>query len=113
MHELSVCLSLIKSIEAQAEKHQFKKITTLSLEIGDLAGIDISAIQFHFPIAAKHTIAGNARLDIHSIPGKGICNACQSHIRIKNLMSACPKCYSYDYQITQGKEMQISTMEVE
>lgn len=113
MHELSICLSLIEILETQAEQHHFHKIKTLSLEIGDLAGIEVEALKFNFPIAASRSIAKNAKLNIISTPGKGFCKSCQSKIRIKNMMSACPKCYSYDYRILEGKEMRILNMEVE
>ena len=113
MHELNICHNILNLLQAQANKSHFHRIKTLWLEIGDLAGIEIDALQFSFPIAASSTLAKDATLEIIRIPGRGFCKFCKSDIAIQTLFSPCLQCHNYDYHITQGKELRILKMEVE
>lgn len=113
MHELNICLNVLSTLETQADQHHFHRVKTLWLEIGDLAGIELDALRFSFPIAASRTIAENATLKIIGVSGKAWCNDCQNSVIIKTLFDPCPHCGDYNYRITQGKALRIIKVEVE
>lgn len=112
MHELNICLSIVDTLEAQAQQHQFHHIKKLWLEIGELAGIELDALRFSFPIAASRSVADKAILDITSVEGRVQCDSCQKDVTIKTLFEPCPLCGHYGYHILQGKELRIVKMEV-
>lgn len=112
MHELTICLNIMRSIEKQAYTQNIHCVNKVWLEIGELTGIEIEAIRFSFPIAASKTIAAKAELVIATIPGLAFCRNCKTEITVATLFSACCHCHGYDYEIIHGKELRIIKMEV-
>jgi len=84
MHELTVCHSIIKTLEGQAKIQAFTKIKTIWLEIGKLTCIELDALQFSFPIVAKDSIAETASLKIKPVAGLAFCQNCQIQMHINN-----------------------------
>ena len=114
MHELHICLSLIRLIEeniAEA-KPPVKAIKSIRLEIGELAGIELEALRFSFPIAATHTVAQNATLEIQIQKGQAFCQPCQKNVMISSHLIPCPLCGQYAYTIVQGTNLKIVNIEV-
>ena len=114
MHELSICLSLIRLLEQNALKATppVQRIKTVWLEIGQLAGIDLEAIRFSFPLATANTLAQDAVLEIKTETGKAFCHHCQKNVTISSLLAPCAICGQYDYNIVQGKSLRITNIEV-
>ncbi len=114
MHELNICLSLIRLLEQNALQATppVQRIKTVWLEIGQLAGIDLEAIRFSFPIATANTLAEDAALEIKIEAGKAFCHHCQKDVIIDSLLAPCVICGQYDYTITQGKSLRIINIEV-
>jgi len=108
MHELSICHHMLKVIEKYAEKNDLRKITKVWIDVGALAGIDIDALKFSFPIAMKNTCAENATLFVHVIAGLAFCHACNKNFNINQYLQTCPGCDAFDYVIKQGKTLQIA-----
>lgn len=110
MHELNLCLSIIKTLEARADNTS--RINKVWLEVGTLAGVELDALRFSFPIAAANTIAANATLEIIETPGEAWCQSCQRDVTMSTCFAACPHCNGYNYQVIRGKELKIIKMEV-
>jgi len=62
MHEVSLCESIIKIIERQAERDHFERVVRVTLTVGDRSGASIEALEFCFPMVAKGTLADGAIL---------------------------------------------------
>ncbi len=114
MHELAICLSLIRLIEQNiaAAEPPVKAIKSIRLEIGQLVGIELEALRFSFPIAAAHTVAQNATLEIQVQKGEVFCQPCQQNVMIASRLMPCPMCSQYDYEIIQGTNLKIVHIEV-
>jgi len=112
MHEMSVCESLIKSIEEQADIQKFSRVKTVYLEIGVFAGIEIKSLRFCFDVSCRGTIVDSAKLIISEKPATVVCNSCQQESLIYNRLSPCPYCSSYALQYRGGDEMRITELEV-
>jgi hydrogenase nickel incorporation protein HypA/HybF len=110
MHELSIAQSIVELAEQQARNHQANSIEELELEIGSLAGIDWSALEFALESAKKESLLENARIIVQRIAGEGRCGDCESLFPVENLLSACPVCGSYAVRIIKGKELRIKSM---
>ncbi len=113
MHELTLCFNLIRILEQSAHSTSppITRIKTVWLEIGELAGIDLDAIRFSFPIAATHTLAKDATLKIKTQAGQAYCNSCDKNVIISSLLAPCAICGQYNYTITQGKAFRVIKME--
>ncbi|MFA6279906.1 MAG: hydrogenase maturation nickel metallochaperone HypA [Bdellovibrionales bacterium] len=62
MHEVSLCESIVKIVQKQAEKDGFSRVVSVTLSIGERSGASIEALDFCFPMVAKGTIAEGATL---------------------------------------------------
>lgn len=112
MHELSLCLNMLKILEQQAQLKKFNFIKTIWLEMGMLAGVEKDALLFSFPIAAKNTIAANAQLNIIDVPGQAKCQHCQVIVKINTYFAACPYCNQVGLEMIGGTELRIRDVEV-
>lgn len=112
MHELSLCRNLLDIINAYAQGKPVKGITKITLEVGQLAAVDESALRFGFEMSAKGTLAENAVLDIIMVEGQALCNACHQHVKLRHYYDACQNCGQFSLTVTQGEELRIQSMEV-
>lgn len=112
MHELSLCRSLLDIINEQAAGKNFKCVKKVILEVGQLAAVDASALRFGFEIVTKGTLADGAVLDIITIEGRALCNACHQCVKLENYYDACQNCGQFSLTVTQGEELRIQSMEV-
>jgi hydrogenase nickel incorporation protein HypA/HybF len=112
MHELSICQSLIENIEDAGKQHAFSKVTRVTLEIGQFAGVELEALKFSFDVASRDTLAEGAALTILSLPGQGYCFDCESSVEMPERLAPCPKCGSFRVQATGGDQLKIKDLEV-
>ncbi len=111
VHELSLCQQIIKQLSDYAKANRLHKVTAVTLLIGELSGVDIEAMTFSFPIAAKSSIAENSTLLIDIEKGQAYCHSCDKPFALNHILSPCSHCGGYQYDIKQGKIMQLKSME--
>lgn len=112
MHELSLCINMLKIVGRQAVMAKINAVTQIWLEVGMLTSVEKDALFFSFPIAAKNTIAENAQLHIIDVPGKAKCLQCQIELDVNTLFNACPHCGNFGLEIIEGTELRLRDMEV-
>ena len=113
MHEMSLCEGVLQILEDNAKSQGYKKVKTVWLEIGGLAGVELEAMRFSFDAVMRDTLADQARLEIIEIPGQAWCMQCAKNVSVKQRFDQCPDCGSYQLQVTGGDEMKIKELEVE
>ena len=113
MHEMSLCESIVQTLEQQAEVQDYRRVNTVWLEIGALAGVEIDALRFSFDIVTKGSLAESAKLEIIEIPGEAWCLPCGRSVAVQALYDQCPHCGSHQLQVTSGDQMRIKELEVE
>jgi hydrogenase nickel incorporation protein HypA/HybF len=113
MHELSLCEGILQTLESHARGQGYRRVKTVWLEIGGLAGVEQSALRFNFDIVTRDTLADGARLEIIDIPAQAWCLPCAEVVQISQRYDACPLCGSHQLQISTGEEMKIKELEVE
>ncbi|MDQ6997640.1 MAG: hydrogenase maturation nickel metallochaperone HypA [Mariprofundus sp.] len=113
MHEMSLCEGVIQLIEQQASEQHFIKVTTVWLEIGALAGVEIEAMRFSFDAIARDTIADAAKLEVIHIQGRAVCPICKHQTQVSARFDICPECGHYPLDILAGEEMRIKELEVQ
>lgn len=113
MHEMSLCEGVLQVLEEQAKAQNFRRVKTVWLEIGELAGVDCEAMRFGFDAVMKGSLADGAALEIISLPGRAWCLPCEREVRVTQRFEACPVCGGYQLQVTGGDELRIKELEVE
>lgn len=112
MHELSVAMGIVKIAEDETHKAEAEKVVLIELEIGTLAGIEFSSLDFVWPSAVKNTVLEHAERKIEVIQGKGKCADCDTVFNIEHYYDSCPSCGSGLKGILQGKELRVKALEV-
>jgi len=113
MHELGITENIISIVLKHGEKEDAKKITKITLKIGELTQVVGDCIQFYFDQLSKDTIAENAELVIEYIPIKVRCADCGSEKEASNYDFTCPSCGAICTEFTAGREFLVDDIEVE
>ena len=113
MHELSIAMGIVKIAETETQKANAKSVTLIELEIGTLSGIELSSLEFVWPMAVKDTVLENAERKIDVIPARAVCVDCDVEFDLENHYDICPDCGSYFKHILKGREMRVKALEVE
>ena len=113
MHEMSLCEGVLQIIETEARNQDFDKVKRVILDVGVLSGVEIPALEFAFEIVMRGSIAENATLEINELEAQAWCMQCAGTVTVKQRHDACPKCESYQLQISSGDEMRIKELEVD
>lgn len=113
MHEMSLCEGILNVVESEARAQNFTSVKRVVLDIGVLSGVEIHALEFAFDIVMRGSVAENATLEINQIAAQAWCLQCAESITVKQRYDACPKCGSYQLQVSSGDEMKIKELEVD
>ena len=113
MHELGIAQSIMKTVLAEADKAQARKVLKVSLKIGELAGVMPDSLTFCFELLAKSTIAENATLTIEKVPVSAYCNHCDKTFSIEHNHYCCQVCGNNRIELVSGQELQIDHLEID
>ena len=113
MHEMSIAMNLIDLAVQTARQNQAKKINSMILELGSLAGVVQEALEFCFESACKGTMAEDAKLEIVTIEGQAQCDQCGHQFKCDQVAVPCPKCNEYVFNIQGGRELKLKSVNVD
>ncbi len=112
MHELSIVQSIVEIAEEQVRQAGARQVDSIELDIGQLAGIEWSSLDFAWEAAVRHTVLQNADRLVRRVPGKAKCLECQKEFNIGALYDACPHCQAHFHQILSGQELRVCALTV-
>jgi hydrogenase nickel incorporation protein HypA/HybF len=112
MHELSIAMNIIDIASEQAKISNLSVIDEIEIEIGTLSGVEIDALKFAMEIATKRTILENSKTIITEIPGQARCLICSKEFEIDSFYAQCPECKQFNFQIIQGQELRVKSLNV-
>ncbi len=110
MHELSIALGIVKIAEDACRKKQARKVDVIELQIGELAGVEPSSLDFAWPSAVKDTKLEEAEKVIEWVEGKAECLECGRSYPVHSLFDNCPSCEGYFKDIKAGKELRVKSL---
>lgn len=113
MHELAICQSLMQQVETIAVQEQARRITSITLRIGPLSGVEAELLRQAFPVASAGTHAENARLEIEPQPVRIHCNQCNTEHEVPPNHLLCPKCGAHQTRLISGDELLLASLELE
>ena len=107
MHEMALAESVLAIVEDAARAHHASRVTKVRLEIGALSHVAADALRFCFEAVQRHSVAADADLEIITVPGRAWCMPCGELVPLAALGNACPRCGSYQLQVSAGGEMRV------
>jgi hydrogenase nickel incorporation protein HypA/HybF len=110
MHEMSLAGGILRVVEQAAAREHFRRVKSLRLEAGALAGVEVRALRFALEAIAPGTCLEGATVDIDEPPASAWCLGCDSSVSIRERTQACPRCGGYRLQPTGGTELRVVEM---
>jgi hydrogenase nickel incorporation protein HypA/HybF len=109
MHELGISRNIVAIV---GEAARGRRVLRVTLEIGQLAGVERDAILFCFEVAAHGTPAQGAVLDIRTIAGRARCGDCGVEFETPSLLTPCA-CGCRRLTRIAGQELNVKSIELE
>ena len=113
MHELSIAMSVIDIADEYAAKANAEVVNEVEIEVGELSGVILDALEFAMEVAVKGTILENSTCRYITIPGIARCKQCSHEFNTDNLHTPCPQCNSYEQEIISGRELRVKSLIVD
>ena len=111
MHELPVVLDILRVMEEEAKKRNFRKITRIDLVVGELSSIVGECVQMYFDVASKGGVCAGAKLTFDRRPAMLRCQKCGKEFPHEKSF-ACPVCGGDSVLIKgTGREFYIRSFE--
>ena len=112
MHELSLMEALRVQALAAARAEGASRITAISLRIGSLAGVEPEALRLAHSVVMAGTIAAGAELRIEVVIACFFCEPCQQAFDAEQGDCLCPRCGSFSRRLLQGRELELTSLEI-
>lgn len=113
MHEMALAESILSTVEAVALAQGAIRVREIRLEIGELANIEVCALETALRATLTGSLAHGAQVECLIIPGQGQCLTCQASVPLSARYDVCPQCGSYPVQPSGGEELRIKDILVE
>jgi hydrogenase nickel incorporation protein HypA/HybF len=113
MHELSLMEALRDQALAAARAEGAVRIAAIRLRVGELAGVEVEALRFAFPVVMAGTIAAGAELGIELEPAECHCAVCQAPFPAPQGCCDCPRCGAISRRLLRGRDLRLLSLEVE
>ena len=113
MHEFSLATELIQLAQREMEKNMAASIQEITIEVGDLSGVDADAFETAMDLLSKDSVLDKSRITIIRSPGKGKCNVCKDEFGMTHRLDFCPKCRCFPSEICGGEEFRVVSLIVE
>ena len=113
MHEFSLAIEVINLAQREAEKNMARSIQEITIEVGDLSGVEADAFESALELLVKDSILENSDINIVRTSWKGKCNACNNEFEMSHRTATCPKCQCFPSEISGGEEFRVVSLMVE
>lgn len=113
MHEASLAGGILQLVEEAAQRENFRRVSLLRIEVGQLANVELSALQFSLMAIAPGTVLNEARFEFEQPEGQAWCMACSLTVAMPERGCACPQCGGYQLQPTGGTSLRVIDMLVQ
>lgn len=113
MHELAICQSLMEQVESIAEERDAHSVTSITIGMGPLSGVEVQLLKNAYPIASAGTVAEDAELVIEHLPIKVRCTQCGSESDALPNKLTCKQCGDWRTTLISGDEMMLMSVELE
>lgn len=107
MHELSLAEEIVRMVEDSAARERFRRVATLRLEAGALAGVEVASLRFALEAIVPGTCLEAATIVIDEPQGRAWCSTCAAEVSIASRAEPCPVCNAYPLTMLQGDALRV------
>ncbi len=103
----------MEQVESIANERDAKCVTSITIGIGPLSGVEFQLLKNAYPIASAGTVAEDAELIIEHLPIKVSCNQCGAESDALPNKLTCKQCGDWRTTLISGDEMMLMSLELE
>jgi hydrogenase nickel incorporation protein HypA/HybF len=107
MHEVSVCQSILNTIEDEFNNDGLENIREIHLKVGMLSCIEPGLLKNVFKYIKVDGPFQKAELFVELVEVRAECENCGEKFKVEQYRFVCPKCESPVSNIIEGKELLI------
>jgi hydrogenase nickel incorporation protein HypA/HybF len=111
--QLGIASSILECVQKEAERHPGVHISKVGVKIGELAGVDVDALQFGFECIVKDSALEPLALEVEVIPRLQRCPKCRKEFHMADFDPQCPRCGDFATRCISGEKLDIVYMEVD
>lgn len=104
---------MLDQVEAIAAEHAALGVSSITIRIGPLSGVEPDLLRHAFPIARAGTIAAAARLVIECLPIRVRCEQCGAETDAAPNRLLCGACGDWHTQLVSGDELLLASVELQ
>lgn len=113
MHEFSIAVDIVDIAVTSARKEEAAEVKEIEIEIGQLSGVVLEALEFSLEAAVKGTILEKATRNLVIVQGRARCTQCLTEYETDTLFKPCPKCGTCAPDVIQGRELRVKSLIIE
>ncbi|MFF3008377.1 hydrogenase maturation nickel metallochaperone HypA [Kitasatospora sp. NPDC057940] len=112
MHEMSIATAVVDQVDRAARAHGESAVARVRLQVGELAGVVPSALDFCFELACAGTLLEGAVLETEAVAARAKCTPCGVEWSVGMPPDlGCPRCAGARVELLAGRELQILGVE--
>ncbi len=112
MHEYAITESILEIVQGEATRAGAGCVDEITVVIGELTTFVDSSIEFYFTELSRGTVAEGASLKFQKLEARAVCEGCGAQFRPRTTFFSCPECRSPVFELRQGQELFIESIEV-
>ncbi len=113
IHEAGIAADLIARVTERLEGVPHGAVRTVRLSVGDLAGVNVDALEFAFECLVPRTPLAGARLAVERVPVTLLCRMCGTRGGISDWRFRCAHCGSDAVSVATGRELDLRSLDVD
>ncbi len=114
MHELSIAMSLLGTIQQYAIENKIKKVNEVTVKIGKLQAIVPDSLEFMYDqIKTEFPVAKESKIKMTFVDIKARCEICDKEFTMKRLNLICPENPLHTLDIIQGNELTVESIDID
>ena len=107
MHEVSICQSIIETLEVELEEEQFSNVREVHLKVGVLSCVEPNILSHVFNYVIEGSPFHNCILYPDLVDVLAACEYCKRNFKVENYRFICPECNIPSSKIIEGNELTI------
>ncbi len=116
MHELGIMSGVMDAAREAAENAGALRVIKVSLRIGEMTEAIRDALEFAFQALQElpeNALFAEAEFEVDMVRPKSRCLECGAEYTHDRFHMLCPECGSFATQLLEGRELEISSIEVD
>lgn len=113
MHEMSIAGNILELIDHEMAQHPAARLLAFDVEVGELSCCQDESLRFCLEAALGESEWQGVEVRITAEPVGAVCGECSTAFAPKEYEFVCPACGATNVQVTGGREVQLTSLEIE